>query len=209
MALFQVWEKAWLISRVRRGASDPQVQVLLTHLLRKEKRESARNLSLVRNHSAPKTGVHGPVPVPRDASSAERINTEAGEVLCIPIRSYDDILEARKEGRELALEVGFSSIDCTLIATAISELGRNIVLYAGQGEMRLNRDDRLGSTGIAITASDRGPGIRNLRSAVQEGSTSRGLGLGLPGVKRVMDEFDIQSRPRQGTTVTVKKWKAN
>lgn len=126
----------------------------------------------------------------------------------LPIRSNSDILEARKQGRELAGELGFPSIDCTLIATAISELARNIVLYAQEGEVRLRRETNLTASGIVITAADRGPGIRDLRIALQDGySTSRGLGLGLPGVKRIMDEFDIVSKPRHGTTVTVKKWK--
>jgi serine/threonine-protein kinase RsbT len=126
----------------------------------------------------------------------------------VPIRSHTDILEARKRGREMAASMGLPSIDCTLVATAISELARNIVLYAGDGEIRLRREKALGAAGIRIVASDNGPGIRDLRAALQEGySTSRGLGLGLPGVKRIMDEFDVESKPRQGTTVTIKKWK--
>lgn len=131
----------------------------------------------------------------------------------VPIMSSTDILEARKLGREIACEMGFSSMDCTLIATAISELARNIVLYAQQGEIQLSSAIQtnsvgLNSNGIVIVAHDEGPGIRDLRSALQDGfSTSRGLGLGLPGVKRIMDEFEIVSKPREGTTVTVKKWK--
>ena len=153
----------------------------------------------------------GPVPVPkRPFALAARFQSAEGAISNVPIRSYEDILEARRKGRELAAALGFSSIDCTLIATAISELARNIVQYAGSGEISLSSDERLGAVGIAITAADRGPGIRDLRSALQEGhATSRGLGLGLPGVKRIMDEFDIRSKPRQGATVTVKKWKAN
>lgn len=135
--------------------------------------------------------------------------------LCVhvPIKSSTDILEARKLGREIAGDMGFSSMDCTLIATAISELARNIVLYARQGEIQLcsavqKSSNGLNSNGIVIVARDEGPGIRDLRRALQDGfSTSRGLGLGLPGVKRIMDEFDIVSKPREGTTVTVKKWK--
>jgi serine/threonine-protein kinase RsbT len=124
------------------------------------------------------------------------------------IQSNADILEARRRGRELAAELGFPSIDRTLVATAISELARNIVLYARQGEIRLSRDERLGSAGIVVTAIDSGPGIHDLRSVLQDGySTSHGLGLGLPGVRRIMDDFDIVSKPRQGTTVTVRKWK--
>jgi serine/threonine-protein kinase RsbT len=182
----------------------------LTHLLHKEKLARAQDLPVSQSRSASKARAPGPVPVPRcSPTQAQPIDAPAGAVLCISIRSFEDILEARKQGRELAAELGFSSIDCTLVATAISELARNIVLYAGHGEIQLSRDMRLGATGIAITASDRGPGIRDLRNALQEGySTSRGLGLGLPGVKRIMDEFDIESKPRRGTTVTVKKWKA-
>jgi serine/threonine-protein kinase RsbT len=125
----------------------------------------------------------------------------------VSIRTNADILEARRQGRELAARLGFSSIDCTLIATAISELSRNIVLYAGHGEICLRREELIGSSGIVIVASDHGPGIRDIRAALQDGySTSRGLGLGLPGIKRIMDEFEVVSKPRQGTTVTVKKW---
>ena len=140
-------------------------------------------------------------------SRKNRHVTQEQEVT-VPIHSHQDILEARTRGRELSAELGFSSIDCTLIATAISELARNIVLYAQTGEIRLRSDRRIGYTGIVITASDHGPGIRDVRSALQDGfSTSHGLGLGLPGVKRIMDEFEIESKPKQGTVVTVRKWK--
>lgn len=133
---------------------------------------------------------------------------ETEEGIRVPIQSNADILEARRRGRELAAELGFTLIDRTLVATAISELARNIVLYASEGEIRLTKDERLGSAGIVITATDSGPGIRDLRSVLQDGySTSHALGLGLPGVRRIMDDFDIVSKPRQGTSVTVKKWK--
>lgn len=126
----------------------------------------------------------------------------------IAIRSSQDILEARQRGRELAAELKFSSIDRTLITSAISELGRNIVHHAEHGEIRVRSDETLGITGIVITATDHGPGIRNVRGALQEETEpARALGLGLPGVRRIMDEFEIVSRPRQGTIVTVKKWK--
>ncbi len=124
----------------------------------------------------------------------------------IPIRTSDDILEARRRARELAAKLEFPSIDRTLIASAISELGRNIVHHANQGEIHLQSDE--GARGMVIIATDRGPGIRDVRSALQDGSNpEHGLGLGLPGVRRIMDEFEVVSRPRQGTTVTVKKWK--
>jgi serine/threonine-protein kinase RsbT len=127
----------------------------------------------------------------------------------VPIQSNADILDARRRGRDLAAELGFPSIDRTLITTAISELARNIVLYARRGEIHLDKDERLGSAGIVVTAIDSGPGIRDLRNVLQDShSASHALGLGLPGVRRIMDDFDIVSKPRQGTTVTVKKWKA-
>jgi len=186
------------------------VHVPLTHSLRKEKLGWVQRLPVSRLHSTSNARAAGPVPVPRSAHAPTvRIGREPAVVLCTPIRAYGDILEARKQGRALASELGFSSIDCTLVVTAISELARNIVLYAGEGEIRLSRERHLGANGITITACDHGPGIRDLRNALQEGgSTLRGLGLGLPGVRRIMDEFDIQSRPTRGTTVTVKKWKA-
>lgn len=128
--------------------------------------------------------------------------------ICIPILESASILEARRRGRNLASEQGFSSTDCTLIATAISELARNIVLYAKQGEIQLCRATKADSVGIVITATDKGSGIHDIRSAMQDGfSTSRGFGLGLPGVKRIMDELEVVSIPKIGTTVTAKKWR--
>jgi serine/threonine-protein kinase RsbT len=127
----------------------------------------------------------------------------------VPIQSPADILDARKKGREVAGQLGFSPTDCTLIATAISELARNIVLYAGYGEMSLGTVSRKGKTGIVIIASDKGPRTRASRGTTPEGfSTSREFGLGLPGVKRIMDEFEVVSKPGIGSTVTVRKWKA-
>lgn len=124
-----------------------------------------------------------------------------------PIRSDLDIVAARQKGRELAAELGFSATDLTLIATAISELARNIVVYAKSGEIRVSRIEQADRKGIMIVARDRGPGIRSIRDALRDGfSTSGSLGLGLPGVKRLMDEFEIESADGRGTTVTVRKW---
>ena len=122
--------------------------------------------------------------------------------------SFDaDIVLARQKGRALAATLGFSASDATLIATAISELARNIVLYAGQGEIILTRLERTGQTGVSVMARDDGPGITDLEHAMQDGySTSGRLGLGLPGVRRLMDDFDIVSEPGKGTRVTVRKW---
>ncbi|MGB7280781.1 MAG: anti-sigma regulatory factor [Candidatus Acidiferrum sp.] len=124
------------------------------------------------------------------------------------IRSDQDIVVARQRGRSLAVELGFSPGDATLIATAISELARNIVSYARTGAITLQGIQASGRQGILVAASDDGPGIADIPQALRDGfSTSGSLGLGLPGVRRLMDEFEIQSRVGQGTLVAVKKWK--
>ena len=126
----------------------------------------------------------------------------------VAIRSDQDIVGARQKGRTIAAELGFSSADATLIATAISELARNIVSYARRGEIKLRIIQNSVRQGIMVIASDQGPGILDVAQALRDGfSTSGSLGLGLPGVRRLMDEFEIASKPGQGTTVTVKKWR--
>jgi len=131
----------------------------------------------------------------------------AGEIR-VPINSDQDIVSARQKGRGMANELGFSSGDATLIATAISELARNIVSYARKGQITLKMVNGLNRQGISVVASDDGPGILDIRQALRDGfSTSGSLGLGLPGVRRLMDEFEIASQPGRGTTVTVKKWR--
>jgi serine/threonine-protein kinase RsbT len=126
----------------------------------------------------------------------------------VAINSDQDIVAARQRGRALAAELGFSAVDSTLIATAISELARNIVSYAGTGEITLKTIQNSTRQGILIVAADDGPGIHDLRQALRDGfSTSGSLGLGLPGVRRLMDEFEIASQPGQGTRVEVKKWR--
>lgn len=126
----------------------------------------------------------------------------------VAINSDQDIVLARQKGRALANEMGFAAGDATLIATAISELARNIVTYARRGEIILRAVDGANRQGVSITASDKGPGIPDIRQALRDGfSTSGSLGMGLPGVRRLMDEFAITSQPGQGTTVMVKKWK--
>ena len=124
------------------------------------------------------------------------------------INSDQDIVAARQSGRALAAEVGFSATDSTLIATAISELARNIVSYARKGEITVKTIHGSSRHGILVIASDDGPGIPDVLQAMRDGfSTSGSLGLGLPGVRRLMDEFQIASQPGRGTIVTVKKWK--
>lgn len=126
----------------------------------------------------------------------------------IPIQTDQDIVAARQKGRALAQQLGFPNSDLTLIATAISELARNILLYAKSGELTLGIVENHGRNGVAVVANDQGPGIQDITRALDVGfSTSGSLGLGLPGVKRLMDDFEIISRPGQGTTVKAKKWK--
>ncbi|MHB8655972.1 MAG: anti-sigma regulatory factor [Terriglobia bacterium] len=125
----------------------------------------------------------------------------------VPIASDIDIVYARQKGRELASQLGFSSSELALIATAISELARNIVRYAQKGVIIIKLIERGEKRGVHIVATDNGPGIRNIALAMQDGySTSDGLGLGLPGVRRLMDEFEVVSKNGEGTTVTIKKW---
>lgn len=130
------------------------------------------------------------------------------EEIRVDIRSEGDIVSARQMGRNLAKELGFGSADATLIATAISELARNIVLYAKPGVIVLKAAVDGTRRGIVVVARDEGPGIPDISQALRVGySTSRSLGLGLPGARRLMDEFEISSEVGKGTTVTVKKWK--
>ena len=130
------------------------------------------------------------------------------ETIRVLINSDKDIVAARQKGRTLALSIGFSETDATLIATAISELARNIVTYAKKGELRLRAEKDTTRSGIMVVAIDKGVGISNVKLALQDGfSTSGSLGLGLPGVKRLMDEFEIQSDCGRGTVVTIRKWK--
>ena len=125
----------------------------------------------------------------------------------VPIKQGGDIITARQQGRALAAQLGFSSADQTLIATAISEMARNILTYAKIGEIIL-RPEWGGKPGIVIIARDEGPGIPDINRALQNGySTSGSLGVGLPGTKRIMDEFTIVSEVGKGTTITMKKWK--
>jgi serine/threonine-protein kinase RsbT len=133
--------------------------------------------------------------------------TGATEDVRVRITTDDDIVTARQEGRRLSSELGFSSTDLTLIATAISEVARNIRLYAERGDVQLKLVRERDRDGILVVARDKGPGIPDLERAMQDGySSGGGSGLGLPGARRLMDEFEIRSRPGNGTTVTMKKW---
>jgi serine/threonine-protein kinase RsbT len=128
--------------------------------------------------------------------------------LLIPIAADTDVVTARQRGRDLAAQAGFSSGDQTVIAAAISEIARNILNYAKRGEVAMSVATNGDRRGVIIVARDQGPGIRDVARALEDGySTSGGLGLGLPGARRLMDEFDVTSTVGQGTTVTMKKWR--
>jgi serine/threonine-protein kinase RsbT len=125
----------------------------------------------------------------------------------IEIRTEQDIVHARQEGRHLSKQLGFGNIVQSRIATAISELARNIFLYAGSGTITIETVKEDDSVGIRVIAEDKGPGISDIRKAMEDGySTSGALGAGLPGVKRMMDEFNIESSVGKGTKVVIVKW---
>ena len=125
----------------------------------------------------------------------------------IAIESDADVVTARQRARQLAGELELSSTDQTLLATAISEVARNITTYAIRGEVTVAMVDDGARRGIRVVARDHGPGIEDIERALQDGyTTGGGLGLGLPGARRLVDEFEIESAPRQGTTVRLVKW---
>jgi serine/threonine-protein kinase RsbT len=125
-----------------------------------------------------------------------------------PIRSSDDIVKVRRIVREWAVSLGFGLVDQTKIVTAASELARNVIDYGGGGDFRielLNNDAR---RGLRLTFSDEGPGILDMEQAMRDGfTTGGGLGLGLGGAKRLVNEFRIDSKPGRGTTVVIIRWK--
>jgi serine/threonine-protein kinase RsbT len=126
----------------------------------------------------------------------------------IEVECDADIVQARAGGRALASQLGFSRTDATLIATAISEVARNIVVHAGRGEIVVKKEDGTDRYGVVVIARDSGPGIADLEAAMEEGyGTKGGFGLGLPGTRRIMDDFDIESAVGSGTTVTMRKWR--
>ena len=125
----------------------------------------------------------------------------------VPIERDDDVVVARSKARELAAGLGFTGTDLTLLATAISEIARNITTYAHRGELCITAVRRGTRHGVKVVASDEGPGIPDVELALRDGYTSgRGLGLGLPGARRLMDEFEIDTEVGRGTRVTMLKW---
>jgi serine/threonine-protein kinase RsbT len=127
--------------------------------------------------------------------------------MSVLIEREGDVVTARQKGRELAATLGFSSTDQTIIALAISEIARNIVSYAQRGRVTLGRLDEAGRRGIEVVAEDEGPGIPDIGLAMRDGySTAKSLGVGLPGAKRVMDDFELTSEVGKGTTITMRKW---
>jgi serine/threonine-protein kinase RsbT len=125
----------------------------------------------------------------------------------VRVQSSADIVAARQQGRALAVRAGFSSSNLTIIATAISEVARNIVEYAKEGDVFINVISNATKMGVEIVAADQGPGIADVSTVMRDGySTGKGLGIGLPGARRLMDEFEIASEIGRGTTVTMKKW---
>jgi len=126
----------------------------------------------------------------------------------LPLISEQDIVAARQAIRRAAQQIGLSIVDQTKIVTAASELARNALVYGGGGILTWEIMSENGRTGLRLTVNDKGPGIKDLALAMKDGWTSgTGLGLGLPGAKRLVNEFDITSQPGLRTTVTVTRWK--
>jgi serine/threonine-protein kinase RsbT len=131
---------------------------------------------------------------------------EADETM--PVRTSDDVVRVRQAVRARAVAVGFSLVDQTKIITAASEIARNTVDYGGGGTLRIQALRNGTRRGVRLTFSDQGPGIADMTRAMTDGySTGSGLGLGLSGAKRLSNEFDVQSAPGKGTTVTLARWK--
>ena len=127
----------------------------------------------------------------------------------ISVSSDVDTVLARKKGRELANKMGFSRTDATLIATAISEIARNVIVHAGSGEIFISSSKEQDNVCITVVAQDSGPGLPDVAAAMTDGASEQGsLGLGLPGSRRLMDDFVVESEVGSGTTVTMKKWRS-
>ncbi|MEC4764655.1 anti-sigma regulatory factor [Mycobacterium sherrisii] len=129
------------------------------------------------------------------------------DIVVVAINNPDDIVDARKAGHQLALDLGFSLTDVTMIATAISEIARNITSYAGRGAVRVMVAERENRAALVVRAEDDGPGIVDVERAMEDGySTGRGLGMGLPGARRLMDRLIVESALGKGTVIEMWKW---
>lgn len=127
--------------------------------------------------------------------------------IVVDVMNSDDIIAARYAGHQLARDLGFSLTDVTMIATAISEIARNITSYAGRGAVSVAIADREGRKALVVRAEDQGPGIADIERAMEDGyTTGRGLGLGLPGARRLMDRLVVESAPGRGTVIEMWKW---
>lgn len=128
--------------------------------------------------------------------------------ITLPIKRDTDIVLACQKGRTLAAQLGLSDNDQVIVVIAVTEVARNILRYADQGKIELNSVEQNQKKGIEVVAQDQGPGIADIDLVLQDGySTGGGLGLGLSGAKRLMDEFDISTQVGEGTTITMRKWR--
>lgn len=135
------------------------------------------------------------------APSVEREST-------FPLQTDYDVVTARRAVRDWAREMGLTVLDLTKVVTAASELARNTLIHGGGGMMRLQHVRHSHREGLRLTFEDNGPGIPDQELAMKDGYTSgHGMGIGLPGAKRLVNEFDLSSRPGEGTSVTVVRWK--
>jgi serine/threonine-protein kinase RsbT len=126
----------------------------------------------------------------------------------LPVRQEEDVVRVRQVVRQWAVELGFSLVEQTKIVTASSELARNTVIYGGGGQIRLEAHNDGSRRGLRLTFQDQGPGIADTALALKDGyTTGSGLGLGLGGARRLMDEFEISSKVSEGTRITVAKWR--
>jgi serine/threonine-protein kinase RsbT len=126
----------------------------------------------------------------------------------LALRSDEDVVRARQLARRWAVELGFSLVDQTKIVTAASELARNTIIYGGGGTLHLEMLNDAPRRGLRLTFEDQGPGIPDVQMALRDGfTTGSGLGLGLGGAKRLMNDFDVSSAPGQGTRITAVRWK--
>jgi RNA polymerase sigma factor (sigma-70 family) len=139
----------------------------------------------------------------------DRRQEDQPDVVRVTVVRDADVVLARQRAREVATDVGFAASDATLVATAVSEIARNIVQFAKRGDVAINPVERGEQRGVTVVARDAGPGIADVEQAMQDGHSSYGgMGLGLPGCRRLMDEFEISSEVDRGTTVVMTKWRS-